>query len=440
MFVALAACGGTPRESAKTVDKPLKSDPVESKGKLAELESKPPAKLLTIDWANVKLTSEADALALWKQIAPTGIDWEPKLDEIPEDGPIASQLGLALLHGGNFTCVQPQPKRDCPMRVAPDIEPPPDGATFDNPCLRRMLALWAIEALDDADLPAAKDAIKAIAALPPPESQLVASALDAFPATDQDLRLELRGIAFAAGQRELVNTKLADLDDAHMLDAALKLHIDGAYDLLTAQTHRAAFLSAITDDKLHPSARVTAMIELVTLDDGPMPRDVKAAVIKATKADDCTVAAAASRVLVQRGDKKYAPGKPRAKTAPPMMRALCVLASFESLLRADEPSYLLGYVPAKGIDLVKVVYDPYSDTDADGDGDPHTERTLTAVPRDEVVLPEVESMISAFHSCTGSVCKSDDYEFRFGFKPGPGGDLLLQRLEVIERPPCPGPK
>jgi hypothetical protein len=62
------------------------------------------------------------------------------------------------------------------------------------------------------------------------------------------------------------------------------------------------------------------------------------------------------------------------------------------------------------------------------------------VPRDEVVLPEVESMIKAFTACAGTTCKSNDHEFRFGFKPGPGGDLLLQRLELIERPPCPGSK
>lgn len=415
-------------------------EPVKSTGKLAELESKPPAKLLAIDWSATKIGSDADALALWKHIAPTGADWEPKLDEIPTEGPIGSQLALALLRGGNFTCVQPQPRRDCPMRIAPDIEPPAATMTFDDACLRRMLALWAIEALDEADLPAAKDALKAIAAIPPPESQLVASALDAFPASEQDLRLELRAIAFRAGHRELVNTKLGDLDDAHIVEAATQIHIDGAFELLTAQTHRKIFVDAITDDKLHTAARVNALLELVTATDGPLPSDLKTAVIKATKAADCTVAAAAARVLVQRGEKKYGPGRPRARTAPPMMRALCVLASFEAMLRADEPSYLLGYVPAKGIDLVRVTYDPYNDTDTDGDGDVHTERVLTAVPRDEVVLPEVESMIKAFGSCSGTTCKSDDHEFRFGFKAGPGADLLLQRLEVIERPPCPGSK
>jgi hypothetical protein len=36
-----------------------------------------------------------------------------------------------------------------------DIDPPLATATFDDPCLRRMLAMWSIGSLDDGDLPAA---------------------------------------------------------------------------------------------------------------------------------------------------------------------------------------------------------------------------------------------------------------------------------------------
>ena len=156
----MAACGGTPREASRPVEtKPLVPD--EPKGKLAELESPNPTKLLSIDWKTTVLASEADALALWKQIAPTGEDFEAKLEEIPDPSPIGSQLALALLRGGNFTCTLPQPRLDCPARAS-DIEPPLPQATLDDPCLRRMVALWAIDALDDADLPAAFDALRAI--------------------------------------------------------------------------------------------------------------------------------------------------------------------------------------------------------------------------------------------------------------------------------------
>lgn len=405
-----------------------------------DLNRKPTPKLLSIDWKTTVVASEADALALWTRIAPTAEDWEPKLDEIPDEGPIATQLALALLRGGNLTCMRPAPKRDCPLRAAVDVDAPQPGATFDDPCLRRVLALWAISTLDDDDAVAAFDALKAIAAIPPPESQLVASVLDALPATEQDKRLELRTIAMAAGHRELVNGKLTDFDDAHLVAAAQTGKIDGALEALAAESHRAVFVAAITDEAIHPAARAAAITELVTQQEKGLAKDVKTALVKATKSPSCIVAAAASRALVSRGERTYSPARPRAKTAPPMMRALCVLASFEALQAADEPSYLLGYIPTRGLDVTRVTYDPYNDQDTDGDGDPHTERSTVTVLRDEVVLPEIDDMIRAFANCTGTTCKSDDHEFRFAFKPGPGGDLQLARLEVIERPPCPGTK
>ncbi len=432
------ACGGTPREASRpeAARAPTKTAPP-SAGKLAELETPPKKKLIDIDWNAASAASETEALALWKRIAPTGDDWEAKLDEIPEDSPIAGQLALAVVRGGNFTCVKPQPPRDCPMRTPVDIDPPAPSADFDDPCLRRMLALWAIEELDDAQTLAAYDALKAIAAIPPPESQLIAAVLDAVPETEQDKLLELRAIAMRAGHRELVNGRLSDLDDAHMVEA-VKLQIDGALEALTATTHRALFLTAVADERMHPSARTSAISELVATSDGALPRDLNATLVKATKSSSCSVAAAATRVLVQRGQRKLAPARPHARTVAPMMRALCVLASYEAMQQADEPSYLLGYIPTKGLEQLTITYDPYGDQDTDGDGDPHTERTLVSVPRNEVVIPQVEDMIKAFSRCDGAVCKSDDYEYRFGFKPGAGGDLMLARLEIIERPPCPG--
>jgi hypothetical protein len=140
--------------------------------------------------------------------------------------------------------------------------------------------------------------------------------------------------------------------------------------------------------------------------------------------------------LVRNGEKKFAPGKPRTSKPAAMIRALCVLASYESGLRADEPTFVLGYVPKRGLEVIRTAYDEYNEDDHDGDGDPHTERTAQLVPRNDVTLPELEEMIVALANCTGTVCRSHDHEFRFTFK---GADLLLTRLEVIERPPCAKP-
>jgi hypothetical protein len=403
---------------------------VETKGKLETdpdlNQSRAPKKLLSIDWSTVQVTSEADALALWNQIAPTGDDYSDKLDEIPGDGPISTQLAFALLHGGNFEC-KPLPQA---CHAPLDLPDPLPTATFADPCLRRLLALWAIAQLEDDDINFVRDSLVAIAALPPPESQLVATAIKAVPETEQDLLLQMLAAAYTAGNRELVDGSVSTLDEAHLLTALTVHHIAGALDLLSAEIHRKAYLSAIVDEKLSPVARGNAIRELAASED-KLSKEAHTAIAKATRSPDCQVAAVASRVLVQRGEKKFGPLRPTSTKPAAMIRAMCVLASYEQLQNADEPSYLLGYIPKRGLEQVTVSYDEYSDTDDDGDGDPHTTHTATLVPRTDVVLPEVEDMTRAFAHCKGTVCQTDDREFRFTFK----GEQLT-RLEVVERPPC----
>ncbi|HSD86556.1 MAG TPA: hypothetical protein VLB44_03540 [Kofleriaceae bacterium] len=423
----MAACGGTPRETPRpVVAKPHTTE----RGHLddPDLNPPPPKKLLSIDWKTVHLTSDADALGLWRQIAPTGADWSDKLDELPDEGTTSTQLALALLHGGNFTCPPTPAAGQCGAPV--DVPEPAPTATFDDPCLRRMLAMWSIEQLEDDELGAVFDAFKAIAAIPPPESQLIAAALKAVPETDGARRLELFAIAFAAGHRDLVNPMIGTLEEPQLVEALQKHHIDGALDVLTIEAHRPLYLAAITDEKLDPAARAQAMFDLLAAEP-TMPKDVHAAFVTATKSPNCSVAATAARQLVLRGERKLGPSRPRATTAAAMMRAMCVLASYEQQQSADEASFLLGYVPQRGLEIVTVTYDSYSATDDDGDGDPHTVRTSQLVPRTDVTLPELEDLVRALGHCTGTVCKSDDREFRFTFK----GDQLT-RLEVVERPPC----
>jgi hypothetical protein len=424
-IAALSACGQTPREAHRP-NVPAARTPSET-GHLAELET--PAKpLISIDWTTTSLVTDADVLAAWQRIAPTGADYSDKLDEIPEQ--VAEKLAAGLLRSGNFTCVPAQPARDC-VQAPIDVPEPAADATLADPCLRRVLAMWAINQLED-EVATARDALRAIAAIPPPESELVAIALKALPESDHDGRLELYAIAFAAGHRELANGMLGTLDEPHLLTAVQKFHMDGALDVLAVESNRATFLAAISDDKLDGRARVQAISELLAADD-KLAKDARLAIVRATKANDCRVAASAAAFLVRSGEKKFAPAKPHTGKSAVMMRAMCVLASYESTLRADEPSFLLGYVPKKGLELVTTTYDEYNEVDNDGDGDPHTEKKAVLVPRDAVTLPEVEDLIRAFATCTGTTCRSPDREFRFVFK---GGDLLLTRLEVAERIPC----
>lgn len=439
LVASVAACGGTPQTTttpvATATPMPATTSDASVPGELPASTSTRPR--LAIDWASTPMTTDAEIAAVWQRIAPTGDDWEEKLDEIPlAQGRV---LGRWFLRQGNVTCAKPPSTADCAPLVL-DVERPKTTADASDPCLRRMLAMWSIGQLDDADLsgpsavPAVIDALRAIVELPPPESELVASALEVIPEAEQDLRLELIDRAYRAGQRDVANGQLGELDEAHVITAATKFHIDGALEILSAQGHRAVFLAAIADEKMQPKARTDAMDELLGAEPDLVP-DTRAALVAAAKAKDCSVAAHGARALVLRGDKRFVPQRPRTTSPATMMRSLCVLAAYEQLQGNDEPSLLAGYVPPKGLERVAIAYDALGEVDTDGDGDPHTVREVTLVPRDEVVVPEADDLLRAFKRCEGTACVSHDRDYRYTFKTS-GGQLYLTRLEIAERPPC----
>jgi hypothetical protein len=219
VLIAVAACGTPPNGPVAQKPEPPKPAPTDAAPKPPDpdLHREPPKPLLSIDWATVPLSTEAEANAVWATIAPTGADWEEKLDEIPvaKAGPLA----VAMLRSGNFTCVPPQPKKDCAPLVL-DVDGPAPTAGMSDPCLRRLLALWSLGAVDDADLPQIYDALKQIVAIPPPESQLVAAAIQAVhdaPDVRPDA-VERGRLLLAAGKLGQDAVRLAD----RIIDALLK--------------------------------------------------------------------------------------------------------------------------------------------------------------------------------------------------------------------------
>lgn len=431
---SLAACGGTPHDARKVAQLPSPPPPsaVSAHAPDPDLHPAPVTPLIAIDWSTVSLATDADANAVWKTIAPTGADIDAKLDEIPVAA--ARPLAIAMLHAGNFTCAPPPPASDCVMAPM-DVPEPAPTAGLDDPCLRRVLALWSIAAIEDADVPGVLDALRAIVAIPPPESQLVAAALHAIPEDDHAHRVELLSIAYKAGQRDLANANVGDLDEAHLIEAVTKHHIAGALEVLSAEAHRAVYLAAVTDEALAAPARVSAINDLVTAED-PLKPETRTVIVKATASPECAVAAMAARVLVVRGETRFIPRKPKTRSPAAMLHAVCVLASYERLQGNDEPSLLASFIPAKGLEQVRVSYDALGEVDTDGDGDPHTEHRTDLVSRAEVVVPDSDDLVRSFAHCAGTTCSTSDRVFKLGFQPI-GGDLWLTRLEIDERPPCP---
>ncbi|MEP6866306.1 MAG: hypothetical protein ABJE66_37150 [Deltaproteobacteria bacterium] len=430
-IVVAAGCGGSPHEAPITA--PIAITP-DAGGHLKDpdLDRAPTPKLLAIDWPNVKLATDADALALWQQIAPTGEDWQQRLDEIPSASPIQHALAVALLRAGSFTCVAPVHACHAPLEIA-ETRP---AATLTDPCLRRELALWAIDQLEPDDAPQLRDVVKQLAALPPPESQLVADAIR-LASADPALTFELIAIAWKAGQHELVDGMMSALDEPHLIEAATKLHVDGAFEALTASTQRNVFLGALTDEQLDWKTRAQAMAELAGDDDKLAPDLVKA-LIAATRSPSCETAAAAAHVLDRHGERAYVPVKPVTSAPDKLTRGLCVTTAYEQQARSDERTPFTSFVPARGLELVTVTYDPYSDVDTDGDGDPHTNRTNELVDRSRVELPDLPDFLGSLRHCAtkglGTACSSEDHDFKLVWKNG-----LLARLEIVEKPPCQKP-
>jgi hypothetical protein len=426
--VVIAACGGSPRSVSTEAPSPARGiSPVPSE----PTRTRSPQRLLAIDWTRVTLASDGDALALWDEIAPTGADWQERLDEVPARH--ARALALALLRAGNFACAPAQPAA-C-GRPALDLPEPAPAATLADPCMRRVLALWSLAQLEVDDVPGVLDVLRSIVQLPPPEHELASAALEAVAESDHARRLELIGLAWRAGHRDPVVRVLGELDAAHLARAATTHHVDAALDLMSPAAHRAVFLAAITDEAMAGSTRAQAISELAATDD-TLAADVRAALVKATTANDCMAAAAAARALAQHGDRRYLPA--RARTVEASMRALCVVASHELLQRSDEPSLLVRFVPPHGLERIEVAYDPLGEVDDDGDGDPRTRQTAELVPRAALVVPEAEDLVRAMRHCQGTTCTSDDREFRFSWRRA-GGQLVLYRLVIAERPPCAAP-
>ncbi|MGE0867811.1 MAG: hypothetical protein AB7P03_04590 [Kofleriaceae bacterium] len=437
LIAVIAACGSPPPLGAPgpaPARGSIAARPVHDRTSDPDLEHPPRAPLLSIDWTKVPLHTDADALAVWRTIAPTGKDFEDKLDEIPVAYGVP--LAIALLHEGKFLCTPPRASSDCVEELL-DVADPAVTADLDDPCLRRILALWSIAQLEPADVPRVIDSLRAIAALPAPESQLVAAAIDAVPETEPALRLELLSIAWRSGHHDLASSKLGDLDEPYLIEAVQKHHIEGAIEVLSADAHRAAFLAAIRDEALGERARSHAISEMLEASaDAKLTNDLRSALVAATRSSDCRVAAQAARALALKGDPRYLPRRPRTRSTTVMMRALCVLASYEQLQGSDEDSLLPGFVPAKGLEQVKTSFDPLGDVDQDGDGDPHTDRETTLIEREAVVMPEIEEVVRAFARCNGAVCTTRDREIRFSFKTA-NGQLWLSRIELADRPPCP---
>jgi hypothetical protein len=411
-----------------------------------------PRPLLSIDWKTVKVTDDATALALWEKIAPTGADWELRIGELPDDDGLQRHLAFALLRGGNFACQMPSAAPSCAggdatvsatvnatfnatLAAAPE-------ATFSDPCLRRELALWALDRLDDEDAPSLERDLLALVALPPPEDELVREAFDLVPVGADELLLHMIEAAHGAGQGDIADESLGWLPRPMLLQIATKLHSDAALLALDPAEARPAFIAAITDGKLKPATSIAALDDLISADDSKLKKDVRAALLAALKDPRCEVAAAAAAALVTSGELRYLP-RPALTSIPASLRALCVMASY-SQEEAGLDSGLRRFISKRGLQI-------YDHADLTAPLDEIGGEVI--LPAELIVLPFLEELSAALEHCTttpvpgrvaapgpnavpssGTICRGQSLLFLLSFDP----DRTLRRIDRFAEPSvCP---
>jgi len=389
---------------------------------------------LDIDWASTPTTTDAEAVAVWRRILPTGVDWDLRLAQIPEDR--VAPLAAALLRGGNFACA-PLTGGGCTPGYLGWPDPAPD-ATFDEPCLRRAVALWAMSNLDGDQVAALVPVLRSIAGSPQVDDELAGAALVAAGDQSEATRLDLLRAAREAGHAGAVDDELGDMSEQGLITAATDLHIDAAIEALDVGLSRPVFLAAVRDRQLRPATRIDAIHELSADVTGAAPRDLEKLLVEAARDPDCGVAATAATTLNGFGKKDAMPRRPRTRKVADAMRALCVMAA------ADAVDAARPFVGPTGLKVIERTYDANlefakdDDDDADGDHDPRTSRTVeTVTGKDLVEIPFDADIPAAMARCKGTVCAlPGGVELTFTFAPARDGGLWLDAIERHDRGDC----
>jgi hypothetical protein len=391
-----------------------------------------PDVVVAIDWASASTATDADANALWRRILPDARSWELRVVQIPDEHLVP--LAAALLRGGNFACAPLS--EACAPGFLGFADPTPE-ATFDDPCLRRALALWALPRIDTPNLGPLVPTLKAMLATPSIDEEVAAAALVVTGELPETTRMELLRAARGAGHAS-VDTELGELSEASLTTAAMELHIDGAVEALDAELSRPVFVHAIADPQLRPRTRIAAIQDLAASVEKTLPRDLEKALVVAAKDPDCALAATAGITLASFGKKGFAPKRPKGKKAGDALRALCVMAAGDAVEAAAD------FIGPAGLKVVERTFDPTlealeDDENLDGDRDPRTSRTVETIAKKDLVdIPFATDLPTALAHCKGTVCSlpGAGIELSLAFVPAKDGGLWLDAIERRDRGDC----
>jgi hypothetical protein len=372
--------------------------------------------------------TEAEALALWQQLAPSGESYEDRLAAIPEDEAVRRPMAVALLKQGNFACeavVQYEGCGEESLELAP-IEP---TAGLDEPCLRRRLALWALGVITADDARTLTDALVGLVELPEPEDELRTQAFAV--AADDRQRLVLLAAAKGKGWHELAEAEAGKLTTIPARIEALRaLHIDAAATGLDPVAHRDVLLEALVDVALASETRSTIMSQLAGDEDEAVTR----ALVEVAGDDDCGLAMEAAELLASRGDGSHLPVRPASADTGEHLWALCMLAHSSDSAR-QEAQWLTWFGPDPVL-IEDEHYDEFAEPELEEEGEGGEGETGVVTMPDGSEVEQVGKTTTTRSRIAGLQAASDEY-LGEPLRTGEGGcadkECTLERTSSSDR-------
>jgi hypothetical protein len=289
--------------------------------------------------------NQAEALALWKKLAPTGEDHLDKLASIPADPAVRHPMARALLEAGDFACDQVVQYDECGLerREWKELDP---AANLDQPCLRRRLAVWAITEAAPADLAALEVKLVEMAGLEAPEEDIpralaVKVAQDGVP---EVVELAIYEALLKADREEMID--VIGLSEAGLV-AAAENGMDAAALALDPARHIAELGAAVSGEALVIETRREIFLRL---SDQSGPAAI-AAIKGLTDDSDCRLAMEAADELARRGDKSHLPARTTGQNPSDAETALCRLRHDGDDARRRKRT--AEYMPREGVEIVQ---------------------------------------------------------------------------------------
>jgi hypothetical protein len=380
-----------------------------------------------------------EALALWHKLAPTGADYPEKLASLPDEPAVTRAMARVLLQGGNLACDKKIEYDECGTEYS-EWEPLDPKSTWNDPCLRRRLAIWALEdaGLTEADLNAGVTAeLQKALALAKPEEELPEAIMELVSSMSEPTRVDFIGEAAEAGRRDLAEAALTGLSDASLVTLYKDNGLDAAVKQLDVKKHRAVLVTALADTKLDVATRH----EVLDGFNGIKGDDIKAALVQVADDDDCELAMDAAVELAARGDSSKLPKKPDNTDVQAHARAICMLMHDPDASRAE--TRLNAFLPRKGgatiTEEVENTFDNYGDEGDDEGGEPEEPPEPETINQDNSLSPALDEAFGQTEpSCGGTSCQVEtgSGNFTVSFEIGKDGKLYISDLHTYRWMGC----